>query len=92
MVENYRAASGGTWAVDSLWYGTSPHSSFLVESPPAFAGAKGFRGNDGNRRLERADCLDVPCATAGTGLLALAGLRGNDGGDNGHRSRSFQAD
>ncbi len=37
--------------------------------------AKGLRGNDGNRRLERAYSLDVPFTTAGTGSLALAGSR-----------------
>ena len=32
------------------------------------------QGNDGNRRLERTYCLDVPSETAGTGPPALAGL------------------
>ncbi len=34
-----------------------------------------YQGNDGNTRLERACCLDVPCPTAGTGNLSVAGFR-----------------
>ena len=57
--------------VDSRLYGESLATSARVDSR--------FRGNDGNRRLERGYSLDVPCATAGTDPLALAGLCGNHG-------------
>ena len=48
-----------------------------------------LRGNDGSGRLERAYCLDTPCATAGTGPLAMAGFRRNDKGQAGGHFPSF---
>ena len=48
-------------------YGTSHNSLFFVDSR--------LRGNDGNRRLERAYSLDVPFATAEAGLLTMTSFR-----------------
>ena len=46
-----------------------------------------FRGNDGNRRLQRVCSLDVPCAVAGR-YAFVARFRGNDGSGRSARSNA----
>ena len=46
------------------------------------------QGNDVEGGLERANTVDFPSATAGTGPLAKAGLRGNDGSGRSARANA----